>query len=57
LDKLKFADLMSVLKNGYDILSIKLHSKLNRRLKKYLGESARSETEKSQILQIIGLMK
>jgi hypothetical protein len=46
LDQLKFSDLAIVLKHGHDSLAKKLHAKLNRRLKKYLGESQRPENEK-----------
>ena len=57
LDKLQFSDFLSVLKQGYDILSVKLHAKLSRRIKKYLGDSKRSEAEQKQIRQLINLIK
>lgn len=57
LDKLTFADFLTVVKLGYDSLSVKLHAKLSRRLKKYLSESKRSESEQKQIRQLINLIK
>jgi hypothetical protein len=41
LDQLTLKDLFAVLKQGYDGLTSKTHSKLERRLKKYLAETQR----------------
>ena len=35
----------------------KMHSKLNRRIKRYLNESKRDEREKDQIRHLINMMK
>lgn len=43
IDKCKFADLLAIIRKGYDAYSKKLHSKFNRRIKKYLAISTRSE--------------
>jgi hypothetical protein len=50
-------DFLSVLKQGYDSLPVKLHAKLSRRIKKYLSDSRRSEAEQKQIRQLINLIK
>jgi len=41
MDKLTFSDLLLILKLGHDCVAKKMHSKLNRRIKKYLSESKR----------------
>ena len=43
LDNCRFADLLALLREAYDTYAQKLHSKLNRRIKKYLTLSTRSE--------------
>jgi hypothetical protein len=37
IDKLTFADILLILKLGHDCVPKKMHSKLNRRIKKYLA--------------------
>lgn len=53
LDKLKFQDLLQVLKGSYNGFANKLHNKVNRRIKKYLGITSRSAAEKQQLKQLL----
>jgi hypothetical protein len=57
LDKCRFVDLLAIIRKGYDAYSKKLHSKFNRRIKKYLTISTRSEAEKQQIIKLVDLIK
>jgi hypothetical protein len=42
LDRCKLTDLLALLRKAYDTYAMKLHSKFNRRIKKYLSISSRS---------------
>lgn len=44
LDRCRFSDLLGLLRKAYDTFAKKLHSKFNRRIKKYLILSTRSES-------------
>jgi hypothetical protein len=43
LDRCRFPDLLTLLRKAYDTYAKKLHSKFNRRIKKYLALSTRRE--------------
>jgi uncharacterized protein YdiU (UPF0061 family) len=57
LDRCRFPDLLALLRRAYDTYAKKLHSKFNRRIKKYLAISTRSESDKEQIKRLLELIK
>ena len=57
LEDIEFADAMKIFNQAYDMLNVKLHRKINRKLKRYISISKRSEREKTLLDSLFKEMK